>query len=206
MNAQRNGKGRSQKRKATGAGAPTIHDGDKYFDAEFTEDELQALEERILVECGFQDDEDDRRGHSWLYTQWITLGWELGRKLGLNTMVSHEWVTIHMCRELEIDYKSFAKNVPKLSIEPFYMAIKSRFPYFKETNNEMRLKAQKHHMHLAFIDWIDAECERIACPKSYHGLGCGERYEDPDYMTAVRRVWKHNAARPKLTLVHSVGA
>lgn len=200
MNAQTNGKGRSQKRKAISVPAPTIYDGEKYFDAKFTEDELWELDERILAECGFVDDE--RAGRSWLYCQWITLGGEIGRKLGMG-MVSREWVTIHMCRELEIDYKSFAKNVPKLPLEPFYRCIESRFPHFKPTNSKVRLDAQKQCLHLAFIDWIDAECARIACPKSYHGLGCEDRYEKPDYVTAVQRVWKHNAARPKLTLVHS---
>ena len=187
------------KRKAISAPAPTIYDGDKYFDAKFTEDELWEVDQRILAECGFKN---DRQGRTWLYTQWITLGWEIGGKLGLGGMVSHEWVTIHMCRELEIDYKSFAKNVPKLSIEPFYAFVERQFPRLKPTDNKMRLDVQKQHMHLAFIDWIDAECQRIACPKSYHGLGCEDRYEKPDYLTALQRIWKHNAARPKLTLVH----
>lgn len=200
MSAQTNGKGRSQKRKVTSARALTIYDGDKYFDAKFTEDELYELEERILAECGF---EEGYGGSSWMTVQWITLGSELGRKLGLRDMASREMVAIHMCRELEIDYKSFAKNTPKLPIEPFYKFVEPRFPRFKPTDIKMRLDVQKHHMHLAFIDWIDAECERIACPKSYHGLGCEDRYEKPDYLTALQRVYKHNAERPKLTLVHS---
>jgi hypothetical protein len=133
----------------------------------------------------------------------LNVALELGRKLGLGDMAPLDWVSIHMCRELEIDYKSFAKNVPKLPIEPFYQFVASRFPRFRPTSNKMRLDVQQHHMHLAFIDWIDAECERIACPKSYHGLGCEDRYEKPDYTAAVQRVWKHNASRPKLTLVHS---
>jgi len=191
------------KRKVAMSRPPTIYDGDKYFDAKFTADELRELDERILAECGFEADEDHRDGHSWLYAQWITLGADLGLKLGLRGgMASREWVTIHMCRELEIDYKSFAKNVPKLPIEPFYAFVEKQFPRLKPTDNEMRLDVQKHHMHLAFIDWIDAECQRIACPKSYHGLGCEDRYEKPDYLTALQRIWKHNAARPKLTLVH----
>ncbi len=191
---------KSGKRKAAKARPPTIYDGDKYFDAKFTQDELWELDRRILAECGF---ENDREGSTWLYMQWITLGSELGRKLGSGYMVSREWVTIHMCRELEIDYKSFAKNVPKLSIEPFYAFVERQFPRLKPTDNKLRLDVQKHHMHLAFIDWIDAECQRIACPKSYHGLGCEDRYEKPDYLTALQRIWKHNAARPKLTLAHS---
>jgi|SRR5579875_301230 len=199
MNAQTNAKSRTRTRKAATPQPPTIYDGEKYFDAKFTDDELFKLDERILAECGFAN---DQAGFRWLSMQWINLGCELGRKLGTG-MVSREWVTIHMCRELEIDYKSFAKNVPKLPIEPFYRFIESRFPHFKQTSNKMRLEVQEHHMHLAFIDWVDAECERIGCSKSYHGLGCGERYEKPDYSTAVQRVWKHNAARPKLTLAYS---
>ena len=189
-----------KRRKATKARPVTIYDGEKYFDAKFTQDELFELDRRILAECGF---DNDSSGRGWLTSKWITLGSELGQKLGLGDMASREWTTIHMCRELEIDYKSFAKNVPKLAIEPFYQFVASRFPRLKPTSNKMRLDVQQHHMRLAFIDWIDAECERIACPKSYHGLGCEDRYEKPDYLTAVQRVWQHNAARAKLTLVHS---
>ena len=187
------------KRKVTKAQPLTIYDGDKYFDAKFTFDEMRKLRDRIVVEAGF-DDKDE--GRSWLSTHLILLSSDLGARLGIGR-ASHEMAVIHMCRELEIDYKSFAENAPKLPIEPFYQFVASRFPRLKPTSNEMRLDVQQHHMHLAFIDWIDAECEKIACPKSYHGLGCEDRYEEPDYMTAVQRVWKYNAARPKLTLVHS---
>jgi len=191
---------KSGKRKAAKARPPTIYDGDKYFDAKFTQDELWELERRILAECGF---EDDFNGRSWLTTQWITLGHELGRKLGLSDMASIERVTIYMCRELEIDYKSFAKNIPKLPIEPFYRFVASRFPHFKPANNKMRLDVQLTHLRSAFVDWVEAECQRTSCPKSYHGSGCEDRYEQPNYMTALQRVYKHNAERPKLTLVHS---
>lgn len=196
MSAQKSG---ARKRTAAAPRQPTIYDGEKYFDAKFTKDELDELSERILDECGFANDRD---GRYWLLTQWIILGGQLGEMLGTG-YVGHEKVTIYLCRELEIDYKSFAKNVPKLPIEPFYRFIEPRFPRLKPTYNKMRLDVQEHHVHLAFIDWIDAECERTACPKSYHGSGCEDRYEKPDYAIAVQRVWKHNAARPKLTLVHS---
>lgn len=187
-------------RKSAGARPLTIYDGEKYFDAKFTHDELLELDNRILAECGY---ENDYQGRGFLLYQRLNVAHELGRKLGLGGMAPLDWVSIHMCRELEIDYKSFAKNVPKLPIEPFYRFVASRFPRLKPTSNELRLDVQRHHMHLAFIDWIDGECQRIACPKSYHGLGCEDRYEKPDYSIALQRVWKHNAARPKLMLVHS---
>lgn len=188
-------------RKAAEARPPTIYDGDKYFDAKFTWDERLVLGDRIISECGM---EDGFSGRAWLSSTTMNAMREISRTLGTSfDSCRLDWAYIHICRQLEIDYKSFAKNVPKLPIEPFYAFVEKRFPRLKATDNKMRLDVQKHHMHLAFIDWVDAECQRIACPKSYHGLGCEDRYEKPDYLTAVQRVWKHNAARPKLTLVHS---
>lgn len=187
-------------RKTTSAPHLTIYDVDEYFDAKFTSDELQELDEHILAECGFAN---DFHGRAWLFCEKIKLRRELEAKLGLRGGVPGEWITIHMCRELEIDYKSFAKNTPKLPIEPFYRFIESRFPQFKPTNNKLRLDVQKCHLRAAYIDWVELECRRTACPKSYHGSGCEDRYEEPDYLTAVQRVWRRNAARLKLTLVHS---
>lgn len=197
MSAQRS---RGRKKQAPPATRPpTIYDGERYFDATFTADEMRELDARILAECGFAN---DKAGRSWLFCKSMLLGGELAAALGRGYVGHHE-VAIHMCRELEIDYKSFVKNEPKLPIEPFYQFVASRFPRLKPTSNKMRLDVQQDHMHLAFIDWVDAECERNACPKSYHGSGCEDRYEKPDYAIAVQRVWKHNAARAKLTLVHS---
>lgn len=184
----------------TNSPAPTIYDVDKYFDAEFTWDERFALEDRILDECEMERD----RYRTWISASITNAMWDISKALGMShSSCPIDWAYIHICRQLEIDYKSFAKNEPKLPIESFYRFVESRFPRFKPTDSEMRLSSQRHHMHVAFIDWVDAECQRTECPKSYHGIACEDRYEEPDYAIAVQRVWKHNASRAKLTLVHS---
>lgn len=182
-------------RKSAGARPLTIYDGEKYFDATFSDEETFELNRYILEMCGIEGDS------MWLFIKRQEVDRELCRKLGMSS-IPYDWATIHICRELEIDYKSFAKNEPKLSIEPFYQFIESRFPEFKEARNKMQLDVQTRQIWTAFIDWTDAECETARCPRSYHGF-CRDRYEQPDLELAAQRIWKHNASRPKLTLVHS---
>jgi len=189
------------KRKAISAPAPTIYDGDKYFDAKFTSDECLALGSRIMDECGINN---DFQGRGWLMTTIMEAGWELDRKLGMSYgSRPHEWAYIHICRQLEIDYHSFAKNEPKLPIDAFYRVVERKFPQFKPAKNRMQLDVQTHHIHMAFLDWVESACPATGCQKSEHWLwGCSDRFEKPDYDAVVKRIWEHNAARPKLTLVH----
>lgn len=183
----------------------TIHDGERYFDARFSEEEREELRERIVQECGFAE----RRSGFWQMDKLLRdAETEIMHALNLYP-VPGDWTHIHVCRQLEIDYKSFAKNVPKLPIEPFYKFVESRFPHFKPAKNKMQRDVQKQHIHLAFIDWIDSMCPENGCKRSHHGFSCWDRFEKADYLVAAMRIWEFNAKRPKfkvspLRLVHSV--
>jgi len=180
----------------------TIYDGEKYFDATFSEDERDEIRERIISECGFAD-----------RTRGMMKAWDLLRDAETEIMnaldiypVPVDWQHIHVCKELEIDYRRFAKNEQKRPIEPFYLFVERQFPHFKPARNAMQLDVQTQHIHLAFIDWIDDACPRHGCQKSSHGWGCWDRFEKADYKEAARRIWNHNQGRAKfgpLKLVHS---
>ena len=180
----------------------TIYDRESYFDATFSVDERREIRNRIILECGFSDS-----------FHGITKAFDLLRRAETEIMkalnmypVPSDWEHIHVCRQLEIDYKSFAKNVPKLPIEPFYQFVEPLFSHFKPAKNAMQLEVQTQHIHLAFIDWIDFTCPKHGCTKDDHGFGCWDRFEKSDYERAARRICAHNGRRKKfqpLRLVHS---
>ena len=173
---------------------PTIFDGEKYFDATFSEDEREMIRKRIMAETGFGADRLSAIRQCWNLLR--DAGEEIAKTLNINPVPS-DWKHIHVCRQLEIDYKSFAKNVPKLPIEPFYKWVEPLFPHFKPAKNAMRLDIQTNHIHLAFIDWVDAACPQNGCTKSHHEFSCWDRFERADYEEAARRIWAHNERRQK---------
>ena len=183
----------------------TIYDREKYFDATFSAIERDQIRQRIAMECGFEP------GHLLSITKPFDLIRDAETEImnALNMYpVPDDWLHIHVCRQLEIDYKSFAKNVPKLPIEPFYKFVEPLFPHFKAAKNAMQLDIQTHHMHLAFIDWVNETCGKHGCKRSHHSFACWDRFEKRSYEEAVRRVCAHNERREKFTnsplrLVHS---
>lgn len=182
-------------RKATSAYPLTIYDGDKYFDAKFSEEERRDISRQIAAVYGC----DEFMG---VYFLWDRTNRELCRELD-DWNIPEDWAYIHICRQLEIDYKAFAKNVPKLPVEPFYRFVESRFRDFKPAKNKLQMEIQTKQIARAFTTWIKAQCEEAGCTEPYHDYVCQDRYQKPDYETAARRIWEHNASHPKLTLVHS---
>jgi len=188
----------TKKRGAPKSRPLTIYDAERYFDAEFTHDEEMELRRRIMDECGIPN---DFQGRAWMMVTEMQTRNEICRALG---SCPPDGAYIHICRQLEIDYKAFAKNEPKLPIEPFYQFVERQFPRFRPAKNKMQLEVQTHHIQGAFSEWLESACPASGCKKSEHWLwGCSDRFERVDYKAAATRIWERNAARPKLTLVHS---
>lgn len=182
----------------------TMRDPDRYFDATFSAEERQEIMERITAECSLPGRDGARFAE-------ISQAFDLLRDAETEIMnalhlypVPDDWAYIHVCRQLEIDYKSFAKYVPKAPIEPFYLFVAPLFPHFKPAVNAMQLSIQTRHVHLAFVDWIDQACPDHGCMKTSHGSTCWDRFEKADYETAAQRVWAHNERRKKFTPLHLV--
>ena len=188
--------------KSSATRPPTIYDREKYFDVKLSQNECSEIQNRIIAEMGLKR---PSAGISRTFDLLHAAETEIMNALNMYP-VPWDWQHIHVCRQLEIDYKSFAKNVPKLPIEPFYRFVEPLFPHFKAAKNKMQLSIQTQHAHLAFIDWIDQVCPENGCKKSSHGYGCWDTFEKVDYEQAAKRICAHNAARPKFTplrLVHS---
>jgi len=200
MNAKPSNTKRSPgtKRKATKTPAATIYDGEKYFDAKFSEAERRKLKYEIAVAYGCEQ-------FMGVYFLWQRTNDELCRALH-NWNLPEDWAYIHICRQLEIDYRAFAKNVPKLPIEPFYRFVESRFKGFKPAKNKLQLDIQTRQIHGAFDEWIKTQCESTGCAEPYHDSVCRDRYERLNCETAAKRIWEYNrthVAYPALKLVHS---
>lgn len=181
--------------------ALTIHDREKYFDTTLSQKEIEEIMDRIAVEF------DDCRGLAMAYQLINEAEIEIQNALKMDT-VPYAWCCIHACRQLEIDYKAFAKNNPRLPIEPFYNFVEPLFPQFKQANNKIQLSVQTKQIHVAFVDWVDEACAQHGCTKSHHGPGCWDRFEKADYAEAASRISAHNVRRAKFTasplrLVHS---
>lgn len=197
-------KTRTSKRKVAANRPLTIYDGDKYFDASFSSDEFKELRDLIQAEIGLGDVFMSIRKTFDLIDK---ADKKISRALNIYP-VPDSWSYIHVCKELEIDYKSLAKNVPKLPIEPFYAFVETQFPHFKFARNDSQKAIQDAHIQCAFVDWIDSVCPRNGCKKSSHGWGCWDRYEDVDYIVARMRICYFNDTRPRfaaapLRLVHT---
>ena len=189
--------------------ALTIYDGEKYFDATFSSEECEQIRDLIKAEIGL-DDDNHFSGIRATFDLINKADKKIAEAFGTSVYkIPVSWSYIHVCRELEIDYKSLAKNLPKLSIEPFYAFVESQFPSFKPAKNDSQRTIQTKHIHLAFIDWIDVACPASGCKKSDHGFSCWDRFEEADYTAAAKRIWEFNGKRPRLKigplrLVHSV--
>ena len=184
----------------------TIYDGEKYFDAKFSAEEREQIRERIADECGPPMEGiygyiGINRAHDLLRDAET----EIMNALNVYPVPS-DWKHIHVCRQLEIDYKSFARNIPKLPIEPFYRFVEPLFPHFKPARNAMQLKVQTGQIHHAFVDWIDEVCPQIGCAKSSHGWTCWDRFEKASYEVAAERICAHNLRRTKFTPLRLVSS
>lgn len=195
--------------KATQAHPLTIRDGRKYFDAKFTGEERDALRKRLMEICGYGPETDcsSIKVHDYLGFEHDILRpaeeeiWPAFRAQGLDYHRDGgrfcDYALIHICRQLEIDYKAFAKNEPELSIEGFIAFAKRAFPEFRRPRNKIEFKIQEHKLHLLWCDWHSEECARTGCTKTGHWL-CLDRFANRDYAAILKQIAKHNETRPRL--------
>jgi len=189
--------------------ALTIWDGAKYFDAEFTNVERSALREKVMDTCGYGEDSRLRRrnylgfehdierpAEDQIWPAFCAAGFDYDRNRGK----LHDYALIHICRQLEIDYKRFAQNVPKLPIDGFIAMAKKAFPEFKRPRNNIERKIQEHKLHGLWCDWHDLECQRTGCNCDSHWL-CHDRFAQRDFEGIIDEIAKHNETRPKLVVV-----
>jgi len=191
----------------------TMWDGPKYFDAVFTDEERIQLREKLMDVCGFGARRNGYRNyvgfeHDIEYPAQDEV-WKAFCSFGFtyekDSDKLRDYALIHVCRQLEIDYKQFAKNAPKLSIDGFIASAKMAFPDFKRPRNKVELKIQEHKLHQLWCDWQDDECVRTKCVKESHWL-CSDRYAARDYDAILGEIARYNMGRPKfepLRLVHS---
>lgn len=187
---------------------PTIWDGEKYFDATFTALERRALRDKLIDVCGYGagnycgfERAIEGPAQDTVWPVFVAEGFEYERDHARLC----DYALIHVCRELGIDYKSFAANVPKLSIAGFIECAKRAFPDFKRPRNKIEATIQEHKLHLLWCDWHEEECARTGCTCKHHWL-CGDRFAMRDYPAILEQVAAHNRTRPRfapLKLVHS---
>jgi len=116
-----------------------------------------------------------------------------------------DYALIHICRQLQVDYKSFAKNLPKLPIDGFIASAKLAFPEFRRPRNKVEFKIQEHKLHLLWCDWHGEECARTGCKNEHHWL-CSDRFAKRDYPAILQEIAAHNERRPKLQVSNEVTA
>jgi len=185
---------------------PTIWDGDRYFDARFTNKEFINLRAKLMEVCGYGPRSDRHGGGNYMgfevdiYRPAEDVIWPAFKAQGLDHRRDHsrlcDYTIIHVCRELGFDYHAFAANAPKLSIDGFIAHAKRAFPEFKQPRKQIERAIQEHKLHAAWIDWMDAECSRTGCACESHWL-CHDRFVDRDYPAILKEIAAYNETRPK---------
>jgi len=194
---------------------PTIWDHSKYFDATFTSVERAALRDRLVIVCGYEKPGDRKyigrlAWENQIFEPAQDEIWPALRAAGLDADRDlygriADCTLIHLCRQLEVDYKSFAQNVPKLPIAEFVSAAKSAFPDFRQPRNNVERRIQEHKLHVLWCDWHKEACPRTGCERESHWL-CDDRFEERNYPAILKQIAAYNEIRPKyapLRLVHS---
>lgn len=192
----------------------TIFDGDKYFDVAFSTRERMALERKLEDHCGYGADswppESSRRrfgigDHMGFERDILHPAEEVVWPVFVEQGYTYEqdyprlrsYALIHICRELGIDYRSFAKNMPKLSIAGFIEHAKRSCPEFRVPRNKVEQAIQEHKLRAVWSDWMEVECERTGCTCDSHWL-CNDRFEHCDYAAIMKCIAEFNQTRPKL--------
>jgi hypothetical protein len=184
--------------KALKKAALTIWDGPKFFDAEFTMIERQALRQRLVRVCGMDDArlnfeyEIERPKENEL--------WGVAKRFGVADLYHpsfRDWVLIAIAKDVGVDYKNFSKNVPKLPIDDFIECAKRFFPDFSMAANTTQKAIQVNQLRALWSDWKNRECERTGCGQDSHWL-CSDRYMPHDEVTVLAIVAESNSKRESL--------
>lgn len=166
----------------------------EYFDVELTNEEQQQVTQCILKATGM----------TWNYFSVFGIEsaqQDVERELGISRYeVTHSQALIYTCKQLGIEYRKYAKNLPKRSIAEFVELAKLKFPHFVSPRSEIVRSAQTQPLHLAWIDWVDEQC---ACGAERHWL-CFDRFEVMDYDSVIAVIVESNEQRKKL--LHSIDA
>jgi hypothetical protein len=176
---------------------PTIWDGDRYFDATFTANEFEALRRKLMDVCGY----DNYISFEYdIFRPAEEAVWPVFKAQGLDYERDNsklcDYALIYICKQLGVEYRSFAANAPKLPIDGFIERAKRLFPEFRHPRNAIELKIQEHKLHGAWVDWQDEECRRTGCTCESHWL-CSDRFVDCDYAAILRQIAEYNQDRPK---------
>lgn len=196
----------TSKRRRKKANEPlSMWDADQYFDATFTEKERSVLRRRLMQVCGYGpetcsfggnfvgfDYDIERPAQDSIAAVFTAQGLCYRRDYARFA----DYGLIHICRELGIDHRSYAANVPKRSIDKFVEFAKRSFPEFKRPRNKIERKIQEHKLHAAWCDWSKEECPRTGCTSDDHWL-CSDRFVDRDYAAIIEQVAVYNETRPK---------
>lgn len=204
--------GAADKRRRKVSKPLTIWDGDKYFDAKFTENERGDLRDRLMDVCGYGK-ADGLIGRNFMGFEYDIerpaqdVVWPAFCAQGLTYERDHgrlsDYALIHICRELQIEYKTFARNAPKLPIDGFIECAKRSFPEFKRPRNKIEAKIQHHKLYALWVDWLDEECPRLGCSCEHHWQ-CHDRFVERDHRQIIAAIAAYNETRPKLPALKMV--
>lgn len=145
----------------------TIWDREKYFDATFTSDERSILREKLMNVCGYDADfgliafeyDIERPAEKEVWPVFIAEGLTLER----DQDVLETYALIHVARQLRIDYKGYAKNLPKRPIDGFVRLAKETFREFTRPRNTIELKIHQRKLWGLWCEWREMENERTGC-------------------------------------------
>lgn len=182
------------KRKAAIERAPDMRrEHAKFFDATFTSEERSTLRSRIIELTGLKDYciADFKLFRPIEREIGNAIGWSVTRE------VLEDYVLIKISRDLEIDYKSFARNKPKLPIDTFLQLAKAKFPEFKKAKSTTVRIVQRDRLWMLWTDWIDLECERRGCENERHWM-CTDKFVAHDLDDIADDIAAYNATRPRL--------
>ena len=174
----------------------TIYDKDKFFDAQFTHSERAEIKGRVREATGMDHLEAEFNLFSPVRREiqkaLRSMSWGCNERL-------EDYMLIKICRDLEIDYKSVAKNEPKLPIDAFVDFAKRMFPQFRRARNTTVRLVQERELWKAWVDWRERACVQTGCHKEDHWL-CSDRFVEPDLNKIADEVADYNATRPRLVV------
>jgi hypothetical protein len=179
------------KRKVAAEREPDMHrEPQEYFDVTFTGEEYDMLRDRIIEVSGVAHDR-------WFWDLEEPTKHELFSKLvswGRCKSI-YECVIIKLARDLGIDHRTFAKNVPKLPIDSFVDLATKTFTDFVPARNSTISKLQVNRLQDLFNDWLNIECPRKrGCKKSEHAW-CHDHFVEPMMHTIMTDVAAANQKR-----------
>jgi len=161
----------------------------EYFDVTLTNAEAQELGDRLREVTGLS------RLSFWHSVE-DPAAREIERLVGYQDLPNGSTL-VHIARQLGVDHRPYARNEPKISLDPFIAAAKRAFPEFRPAKNAVVRSVQRQKLWSAFVDWQDENCP---CGDQHHTF-CSDRFEKLDLDGVALTIARYNETRPKLRLV-----